>query len=191
MVEPQRQRATRLDDDLVAGLVTGELVPASPGRPEQETEIVNAAILLSLLDQERVVLGGIAQVLPAGAAGEQPELSTEKTLAPVGPGLRVHRPPAFLGVQREAVGMPPDQRRDLLLGRRPRPGGTGPVAVGDGDAGGHHHRQRAAEYLVAHRSAPPGTQRVVRGPTCSWTVLVWVNEPIACRPSSRPSPLAP
>jgi hypothetical protein len=187
VVEPQRHGPSGLYDRSVVSGVPGGLVPAPPGGPEQEAEVVDVAVVLPVLDERAVVLGEATQVRASGPDGEHPELAAEEALAPVGPRLAGQVPAAAGRVERERVRVRGDEPGHLRLRGGPGPLRAGAVAVGHGDAGGVHEWQQSG--LDVHAIAP-GTQRVVRAPTWSWMVLVWVKEPMACLPSSRPSPLA-
>jgi len=66
---------------------------------------VDVAIVLAVLDVLAVLLRLLAEPPVAGVLGEQPELPAEEALAPVGPGLRVDRPAALLGVEGEPAGV--------------------------------------------------------------------------------------
>ena len=68
LVEAQRQRPPGLDDDALDTLIASQIVPALPGRPEEEAEIMNAAIAVARFDEPGVVLGTLTPPLSGRAA---------------------------------------------------------------------------------------------------------------------------
>src|SRR5439155_10520348 len=105
LVEAQRQRPPGLDDDALDTLIAGEIVPALPGRPEEEAEIMNAAIALARFDEPGVVLGTLTPPWITGAHGDDREHAADKALTPVRPGfLHVVRSSPG-GAEREVVGI--------------------------------------------------------------------------------------
>ena len=105
LVEAQRQRLPGLDDDALDTLIASEIIPALPGRPEEEAEIMHTAIALARFDEPGVVLGARTPPRIAGANGEDPEYAAQKALTPVRPGFLpvVPSPPGC--VEREVVGI--------------------------------------------------------------------------------------
>ena len=155
---------------------------------------MHRTVVLARLDQQAVVRRALPEPGIAGVLSEQPELAGQKAFAPVRPRLCVDRPPPFLGVDREAVGVTLDETAHLS--RRCSPGAFGkwPQGVGLLQASGREERQWFGQHLVTHRAlaaCSAGLGQGARQPAWSWIVLVSVKVAIACRPSSRPSPLAP
>src|SRR5262249_4406353 len=105
LVEAQRQRPPGLDDDALDTLIAGEIVPALPGRPKEEAEIMNTAIALARFDEPGVVLGALTPPRIAGTHGEDPEHAAQKALTPVRPGFLPVAPSSPGCVEREVVGI--------------------------------------------------------------------------------------
>ncbi len=117
LLEAQRQGATGFDDNLVDLRIAGQVIPALPGRPEEEAQIVHVAIGLAVFDQPRIVLGFGAPVGIVRVPIEQPELAGQEPFAPVRPCLAAVLPLAADGVHGKIIGVRLDQVAQLLAGK--------------------------------------------------------------------------
>ncbi len=116
LLEAFGQRLAGLDHDVVGLLIFVDVIPTFPGRPEDEAQIVYAAVGLAMLDQTGVMLGPVQPIDIGGVLIEQPHLAAQKTFTPVGPGLAIVFPLAVLGVHGEVVRMGLDQVAHLHAG---------------------------------------------------------------------------
>ncbi len=59
-LESHSHRLPCLDDDIVKDRIATEIVPAFPGRPENEAQIVDIAVVFARFEQQRIVLGPLS-----------------------------------------------------------------------------------------------------------------------------------
>ena len=112
-LEPQRQGLPGLNNHRLHRRVAGQVVPALPGGPEEETQVMNAAVCLAGLDQAGVMFGSLPPARVAGVLVQQPQLPAQKAFAPVGPGFALEVPFSLEGIQGEEIGVLESQAIEL------------------------------------------------------------------------------
>ena len=80
-------------------------------------QIVDGAVIFSLLDQPGVVLSFFTPPGITCLGVENPHHAAQESLAPVGPGLPAVHPLAFLGVHGKIIEMRFNQLPNLVLGK--------------------------------------------------------------------------
>ena len=101
---PQTHGAAGLDDHVVPGLIIRQVIPAFPGGPESETQVMHSAVGLAMFDEVAVVFRLRSPPGIAGMQINQPELPAKETFTPVGPGLSLVHPFTVGGIYGESVG---------------------------------------------------------------------------------------
>jgi hypothetical protein len=97
-------------------LITGRLVPGQIRVEEEETQIVNVAVVLAMLEQSGVMLGGPLPPALAGSTGNEPHHAGVKPPAPIRPELAAMQPASAHGIDREVVGGALDRQAHLACG---------------------------------------------------------------------------
>ena len=115
-VVAQSQRAPGGDQHLAQSLVAGRLEPGQKRVQEDEAQIVNVAVVLAMLQEPGVMLGGPPPLAVAGTIGDEPHHAGVKAPAPVRPELAAMQPASAHGIDREIVGRPFDRTAHLTRG---------------------------------------------------------------------------
>src|SRR5262245_28341332 len=190
-LETQRECAAGVNHRLMDGRVPGEIVPAFPRGEKEKAEIVNVAIVFAVFQQAGVMLGLVAPPLFPILGIDQPQLSAEKTLAPIRPRFAAMLPPAPHRVHRKKVGMGAQQMAQLLLcegeyrAALVEQGGVGqkvPPDVGSRSAGEEMRLEFIASLVTNSRRAFLGSRGILFSPL--WHRLFCVK---LCRCVFRPA----
>ncbi len=141
LFEAQAHCSPGLDQHVVQGRISAQVVPALVGRPKQKAQVMHISIQLTRLDQAAVMLCPCPPFFLPGMLIKQPQLPAQEPLAPVRPALAIQIPLTSTGVHGKLVGVLGHQA--VQLARRENKG----LFIAWIDAGFSHHFSYRGDWI--------------------------------------------